>query len=288
MDNIKQNKLLPYGVSIHIKLTLLGLVLRFIALSPLWLHFLGVQLPLPENYRVFLSALSCIPLYIIIVLPSRFYTRGTLYKTCYPVHGDKLKFSRAFALAISRLLRALPFILPIFIYVTGFYYLWFIGDATQLFKTIRSAGTLVGGSFVHGFIILVVFFFVALYLAFIGWRRYAAIEYLPISSMNNTRAYATNRIYIKENKSNIRRASAKNLLMLLPYLAVTFFLLAMEISTKLTGEATSDVFVLLEAVTTLNFTAKTYTLCALAYIVLNLPFVVTRKRNIALALKPLK
>ena len=119
MDNIKQNKLLPYGVSIHIKLTLLGLVLRFIALSPLWLHFLGVQLPLPENYRVFLSALSCIPLYIIIVLPSRFYTRGTLYKTCYPVHGDKLKFSRAFALAISRLLRALPFILPIFIYVTA-------------------------------------------------------------------------------------------------------------------------------------------------------------------------
>mgnify|MGYP001033288790 FL=1 len=288
MDNIEQKKLLPYGTSIHIKLSIIGLILRLVALSPLWLNFLGVHFPLPENYRVFVSALCCIPLYIIIVLPSRFYTRSTLYKTCYPVQGEKLKFSRAFALAISRLLRALPFILPIFIFVVGFYYLWFIGDATQLFKTIRSAGTLVGGSFVHGFVILVAFFFIALFLAFIGWRRYAAIEYLPMNGMNNTRAFATNRIYIKENKANLRRTTAKNFLMLLPYLAVTFFLLAMEISTKLTGEATSDVFVLLEAVTTLNFTNKTYALCALAYIVLNLPFVVFRKRNIALALKPLK
>ena len=284
MDNIEQKKLLPYGTSLHIKLSLIGLILRLVALSPLWLNFLGVHFPLPENYRVFVSALCCIPLYIIIVLPSRFYTRSTLYKTCYPVQGEKLKFSRAFALALNRLLRALPFILPIFIFVVGFYYLWFIGDATQLFKTIRSAGTLVGGSFVHGFIILVLLFFIALFLAFIGWRRYAAIEYLPMNGMNNTRAFATNRIYIKENKANLRRTTAKNFLMLLPCLAVTFSS-CNGISTKLKAK-TSDVFVC-EAVTTLNFTKN---LCAVRACIYSAksPFVVFRKRNIALALKPLK
>ncbi|MDO5023093.1 MAG: hypothetical protein Q4E07_07160, partial [Eubacteriales bacterium] len=276
MENADKN-LSPSKAVLHLKLTLLGLFVRLLALAPAWLFAFGVSLPVQENSKFFVSALLCVPLYILLVLPSRFYTRGELYSYSHALPYKKTSYVTALSLALKRFIRVGLFILPLFVFVTGFYYLWFIGDATKLFKTIRSAGEIVGGGFAHGFIVMVLFFFLALILGFIGQRRYTAAEFIAFSEPDLSTVFKKNRILMKKNSSPLKKATALNALLLLPFTAIVLFFVSSEIATRLTGDASSDVFVLLEAITTLNFSQNTFIYCAIAFAVLYLPFVSLRK-----------
>ncbi len=288
MENANKNYVGPGKLWLHLKITFLGLLARLLALAPAWLFAFGYYLPVQENARFFVSALLCVPLYILIVLPSRFYSRGELYAYSFNLPYNKTKYSTALCLALKRFIRVALWILPLFIFVTGFHYLWFIGDATKLFKTMRAAGSFFGGSTALGFLVLVVFFFLALILGFVGWRRYIAAEFIAFTKPDLSTLFKDNRVVMQKNSSGIFRATARNFLIMLPFIALVLFFVSSEISTRLTGDASSDVFVLLEAITTLNFSYNTFIYCLIAFLALYLPFVTFRKQQLAKAMRPLE
>ena len=287
MENTNRNYVAPGKMMLYLRLTFLGLLMRLLALAPAWLFALGYSLPVQENAKFFVSALLCVPLYILIVLPSRFHTRGELYAFSHGLPYKKTSYATTLFLALKRLVRVVLWILPLFVFVFGFHYLWFIGDATKLFKTMRTAGAIFGGSSALGFLVLVLFFFLALILGFVGWRRYLAAEFIAFTKPDLRTLFKDNRVIMKKNSSRIFRATARNFLIMLPFAALVLFFVYSEISTRLTGDASSDVFVLLEAITTLNFSHNTFLYCLIAFIVLYLPFVALRKQQLAKAMRPL-
>ena len=264
-----------------LKQFMLQFVARLLALSPLLALFYGVTYELESKYRTGAAILLCIPLYLLLVLPLRFVSRGMLYRFANGEmtshHGS---YGARLSLGLNRLLRALPFLLPLLVYLSGFYYLWNIADATMLFRLIRNTGALVGGTFVHGTIILGALFVVAILLAFLGWRRHLALEFLPLS-LTAGEAFKENKRLMKKQRKGLRRATLQNFLITLPAALTILVFLGYDLSSSLSGSLSRDLFTVLEAVTKMSFSANALMAVFFAWTLLYLPFVLFRKAALA-------
>ncbi len=269
-----------------IKNLLFQLTVRLLVLVPVIVgYFQGYfQLPLVSvSAVVMILALSAL-LYLLLALPLRFHSRGHMMRY---VKGhqppQKVPYGLWLKLALSRFGRAFFWLLPAFICMVGLYYLWNIADATQLVKVIRFLASLVGGSYLHGTLMLMAIFLLSLPLAYIGWRRHLALEYLPRELLEN-KPFEANHQWMQASKSALTSATFKNFLICLPTVLAVLGILYMDMAPKMRGSMTGDLLIILETVNKLAFSANAFMQLGAALVVFYLPFVQYRKLALAAAL----
>lgn len=260
------------------------LFLRLIACAPLIAVACGLTFGLDRRYVPAAGLVLSLILYIIIAMPFRFYSRGALMRAAEGKDGKvPFRYAAWLKLTLQRILRFLPWGLLLIVYIAGFYYLWNLAPATKMPRLISNAGKLVGGKFLHGFIVWMIVLVAALVPAIIGWRRHLAAEFIAVSTPDESLfAQAVNDK--KTCSGALAKATFKNMLVVLPALVAALFVLGMDLLPRLKGSISSDLFVVLTAVTKVDFSANALITFALMLTLLYLPFVFFRKGALAVIL----
>ena len=263
-------------------LTLGQLLIRLVALAPLIYaiatrSFFGVV----RAHRATVALLCCIPLWLLIVLPCR-YRLGGLVSRWLGAQGPEPAFSsygRWLSQGLGRLLIALPWMVPLFAWLGGFYYYMHFAPFNAMGLMIDDVGGLVGGDYLHGVIILIAALLAAIVLACIGWRRMMPFFYLPMAplSRDGKRRHAL-------KGKGLGGVTLVNLLIVLLPLAVSLWVLWSSIQSRMTGDLQMDMMVLLPAVTQFDFPQSDLIRVGLVLLVAYLPFVLWRKTALAAAI----
>lgn len=252
-------------------ITLEQLLWRVISLSPLIYatvkgQFFGVQ----KDYIFMVALLSCIPLWVILVLPARFRA-GAQMSTWFGADIADDSWSDRLARGLKRLAVTLPFLVPVLVYLGVLYYYVYLTGFNSFFMLIESAGKLVGGNFVVGLVILALLLVILCVLAFQGWRRYMIPHfYLPEKAKVKTRVAMP-----------LKKTILINFLIVLPPLTLVLMLLGLSLVPKLSGSVMLDTLTIMSALTQFDFPAETLYQCLLALAITYLPFVLLRKAAIA-------
>ncbi len=262
----------------------LQLFMRLIALAPLIVPSTGMTLGLDRRYAPLAGLLSALVLYILIALPFRFYSRGTLMLMAEGRENKvPFRYGAWLKLTLQRILRFLPWGLPLIVYIAGFYYLWNMAPATQMPRLISGAGKLVGGKFLQGFIVWVGVLACALAPAAIGWRRHLAAEFIAVHT-EDARLFPMAVQAKKACHGRLNKVTLQNIPFLLPAPAAVVFVLGMDLAPKFKGSVSSDFFTVLTAVTKMDFSPNALLTAGLMLTLLYLPFVFFRKCALAVAL----
>lgn len=263
---------------------MLQLALRLVACLPLIAVLSGRTFGLDRRYAPLAGLLAALVLYILIALPFRFYSRGTLMLMAEG-REDRAPFRLGvwLKLTLQRVLRFLPWGLPLIVYVAGFYYLWNMAPATQMPRLISSAGKLVGGKFLQGFIVWMGVLLCALAPAVIGWRRHLAAEFIAVHT-DAAQLFTRARQVKKAHNRALAAVTRRNMLIALPALAAVVFVLGMDMAPRLKGSISSDFFTVLTAVTKMDFSPNALLTAGLMLTLLYLPFLFFRKGALAAVL----
>lgn len=262
----------------YILITLEQLLWRVISLSPLIFamisgQFFGVQ----KDYVFAAALLSCIPLWVLLVLPARFRA-GAQVSAWYSADIAAGGWSDRLARGLRRLAVTLPFLLPVFAYLAVLYYYMYFTGFNSFFMLIESAGKLVGGNFVVGLAILALLLVVLSVLAFLGWRRYMMPHfYLPENEQVKSMS-----------ASPLKKTILINFLIVLPPLALVLAILGLSLAPNLSGSVMFDTLTIVSAVTQFDFPAATLYQCLWVLLIAYLPFVLLRKAAIAAVYHPQK
>ncbi len=168
-------------------LTIGQLLIRLVALSPLIYaiatrSFFGV----PRAHRTAVALLASLPLWILLVLPCR-YRLGGIVSRWLGHEGPNPDFSSYgtwLSQGIGRLLKALPWMVPLIAWLGGFYYYMNFAPFNAMGLMIDDVGKLIGGDYIHGAVMLALALVIAAVLAWIGWRRMMPFFYLPIAPLH--------------------------------------------------------------------------------------------------------
>lgn len=266
-----------------VKTLFMQLALRLVALAPIILGYLGEAFKPPFGMAVVIFPVCSVLLYLVLVLPFRFYSRGRLMRYAMGQEPQKGRYSLWLKVALSRFGRAFFWLLPAFVCTAGLYYLWNIADATQLVKVIRFLASLVGGTYLHGTLMLMGLFLLSLVLAYAGWRRHLALEYLPQELLAD-KPFKTNRQWMRVGSGPLAKTTLKNFIVCLPAVLAVLGILYMDMAPKMTGSMTADLLKGLDTVNKMAFSSNAFTQIAVALAVLYLPFVQYRKAALAAAL----
>ena len=284
------NKHSPHKQSAHfclerlpamMAMTILQLLVRLAALTPLFAIAGGATFGLEKRWVPAAGLVLSAVLWMFLALPFRFYSRGALWLAS---RGSKervpFNYTKWLKLTGARLKRFLPWGLPLFVYIIGFYYLWNIASATQMPRLFITTGKLIGGKFLHGAIIWILVFLCVLVVAVIGWRRYLPVEFIA-ENTSRDQLFAEALKAKKACGKQLARATMKNILVLLPAIAAVLFVLAMDLAPSLKGSFRSDLFTVLTAFTKMDFSAIALAVSALMLTLLYVPFVLFRKGALA-------
>ena len=264
-------------------MTILQLLLRLLALSPLLAALSGVTLGIDSQYVLLYALGASALLYLLLPLPLRFLSRGRLARFARELPAQKIRYGLWLKLGLARFFKAFLWMLPAMVCAGGLYYLWNVADATQLVKVIRWLASLVGGSYLHGTLMLMAIFLLSLPLAYFGWRRHLALEFLPEEELIHS-PFTRNREMMRQYKAPLGKATRVNLLICLPAILAVFIILAMDIAPKMRGSLTGDLLMVLETVNKMAFSSGAFTQVLIALAVLYLPFVLYRKAALAAVL----
>ena len=196
------------GAAKMLLLTLLFIAVRFLALSPLlfaqWTDFLPLSKQAALGVRVGVSVL----LFLLLCFPERLFRLHQLKKHCGS-EAAGFSYVAAIGRGLLRLFRVLPALILFSVTAGAWLYIFFIGNFKAL-SILKQLGTLVGGSYDRGAILLfsALLLFAALLALF--WHRDRLLDYYP------NRAEAK-RIR-KENKGALARLSLTNFCLTLPAL----------------------------------------------------------------------
>ncbi|MHC1786005.1 MAG: hypothetical protein AB9880_02930 [Christensenellales bacterium] len=289
-----QDKSAPHGVAgrvcashpgRYVLMTLGQLLLRALALSPLIYaaltkSFFGA----PQAHIMGIALLACLPLFLLLVLPMRYYLGGILsgwlgYEGPHPRLDD---YPRWLGQNLGRMVLVLPWLLPLAGYLGAFYYYMNISDFPSFFLMIKSVGGLVGGDYLHGVVLLMLLLLVCLLLALWGWHRQMPLFYLPLRPLRED-ARRLRRLH-RAKPRLLRRASILNLLIVLPPLLATLAVLAGSLISRLTGDIQMDLMIILPALTAFDFPQTDLVKVGLVFLLLYLPFVLWRKTALASAI----
>lgn len=284
----------PHGVAARASLrhigrylwvTLAQLLLRAIAFSPviyagLSKSFFGA----PKAHAMGIALLCCVPLYLLLVLPLRYRAGGLLSRMagCEGPDPSARFYGAWLAQGLVRLIRVLPWLLPLLAYLGGFYYYMNVSDFPSFFLMIRSVGGLLGGDYLHGTVLLLLLFLLCLLLALWGWHRMMPLFYLPLAPLGQD-ARRLRRVH-RARPRLLRSTTLINLLIVLPPLAAALALLASSLVSRMTGDIQMDLMIVLPAVTAFDFPQEDLVRVGLVILLLYLPFVVWRKLALAAAI----
>lgn len=263
-------------------LTIGQLLIRLVALSPLIYaiatrSFFGV----PRAHRTAVALLASLPLWILLVLPCR-YRLGGIVSRWLGHEGPNPDFSSYgtwLSQGIGRLLKALPWMVPLIAWLGGFYYYMNFAPFNAMGLMIDDVGKLIGGDYIHGAVMLALALVVAAVLAWIGWRRMMPFFYLPIAPLHED---AQRRRAL--SRKALCRTTIINFFIILPPLAIALGVLGASVQSRLTGNIQMDMMVLLPAVTQFDFPQADLIRVGLVLLVTYLPFVIWRKTALAAAI----
>lgn len=197
--------------------TLLQLLLRLIALAPvIYASATGQFFGVPKAHLTGISLLCSLPLYLLLVLPLR-HPLGQMLSTWTgaPVPAaERGSYPVWLSQSLGRLLRILPFLIPLMAWLGVFYYYANIAPTNYAWLDLTSLGGLFGGDIIAGMAVLLVLLAVSLWLAAIGWRRIMPFFYLGIRPLKEDARRMAN-----IDKRQLKRSIRLNALITLPAIA---------------------------------------------------------------------
>lgn len=259
--------------------TLAELALRLLCLSPLiYLGLTGSFFGAEDTHMTGIALLCCLPLWLLVALPLRFRLGGRLCAMLgHEGPGESLSGYPLWLSQVAiRLLRALPSMLPLLLWLGAYYYYIKMVDFPSFFLMIRSAGGWVGGGYVEGMALLLLLFLLCLWLCLRGWRRVMAFFYLPLRPVSEDA-----RRYRALDRGALRKVTLINFLILLPALAV---FLTGTLFEGLSGQVERDALSVLTRLVQFDLSALNIGKAAPYMLVLYLPFVLWRKLALAEAI----
>lgn len=259
----------------------LQILLRVIAFSPMILAGItGKFFSVKADHVMAVAFLASLPLYLIIVMPSRFHFFAKLALYLGDERDDRsANYGKWLAAGLYRLMRALPFLLPFSAYIVLYYYYMRVADLTRLPLLILELGTLVGGSFSEGTAVLVIIGLITFVIAFLGWRRSLLFEFMPVAETGITSSWQRSRL----RRRHIGHVSRINFLLCLPGLVAMGAVMAINLAQDLTGSIFERIFSLLPTILNVKFTPETYYQLLIAMIVAYLPLLPLRKLALSAA-----
>lgn len=267
----------------YLFLTLAWLVLRIISTAPL-IYALATKnfFNVPADHIPAVALLFCIPLWIFIVLPFRYRLGGQL-ASWFSLPGpdiDVKHYASWLKQGLLRLMKILPYLLPLFTFLCVLYYYYFFAGFNSFLLLIESAGKLIGGDFVAGVIVIVMLLLLLLTLAFFGWRKIMPFFYLekaPVRLDGKRRRQL--------HKRCLTNATFNNFLIVLPPLVLSLVFLGVSLFERLTGSTMLDLVTIVTALTQFDFPPSVLLQVGGVLAVLYVPFVVFRKASLCACLK---
>lgn len=259
--------------------TLLELALRLICLMPLiYLGLTGGFFGVSDEHAMGVALLCCLPLWLLIALPLRFRLGGRLSRMLgHEGPAERLSdYPRWLSQLMLRVIKALPFMLPLFAWLGAYYYYIKMVDFPSFFLMIRSVGGLVGGDYVAGMGLLLLLFLLCLWLCLIGWRRVMVYFYLPTRPVSEDA-----RRWRAIDRPALRQASWVNFLILLP--ALVIFLIG-TVFEGMSGQIENDALKVLTRLVQFDLSLLNIEKVAPYMLPLYLPFVLWRKLALAEAI----
>lgn len=254
----------------------LQILLRAAAFSPMIITGITGRFFLVKGDHVMAVAfLVSLPLYLLIVMPFRFHFYANLARYLGHAHRDAniSNYGKWLSAGLYRLLRSLPFLLPLIVYAALYYYYMRVADLTRLPLLILDLGALVGGTFSEGTAILVIISFIAFLIAFFGWRRSLLFECLPVAETGIASAWQRSRM----RRTQAAPVSRINFLLCLPGLIAIGAVLVINLSQDLSGSFFEKIFSLLPTILNVKFPPTTYYQMLIALIIFYLPLLPLRK-----------
>lgn len=258
---------------------LLQILLRAAALSPMILaavtrRFFQVR----QEHAVAVALLASLPLYVIIVLPFRFHFFAKLARYLGYERDDRAEnYPTWLAAALYRLLRALPFLLPLLAYSMLFYYNLRVVDFPTAMLSIEKVGAVFGGSYPMGIGIILLAALVVFMLAMFGWRRGQAFEHQPVVELGIPVAWHRAAKLRKKRRPRFIHVSRANALLCLPGLAAIIGVLALFFSQNWMGNLLMDFFSIIERMLNLDFPEAVMYQLLIVLIIFYLPILPLRK-----------
>lgn len=266
-------------------LTLLQALALLVTVSPLILYGVGFRFFLSEPYALMAAFLCCLPLYYLCVMPLRMASRDFLMRH---LQGRPAPFALRYGLRLKkglvRALRALPFTLPLLLFIGGFFYYWYMTNAVAFLRLIRSSGQLVGGGFIEGSAVLGLLGIVCACLYLIGRKRFVALEYMSPDMLKQPDALKTARTAVKQSTRLMRLVTCKNFLISLPALLLTAGFAALDMLPRLRFQFSKDLFTILETITRCSFTPHALMAMFFSMTLLYEPFAMLRKAALGAAI----
>lgn len=264
-----------------VKLLFLQLLLRLISFSPLLYAVIGGSFfGFPKDHILAISFLFSLPLYVFVGMSSRFEAAAGMAsllgynRESKPEIKHHLKW---FSAALYRLLHALPFILPFMAFVVLFYYYMRVPGFNESMLAIGTVGSLVGGDYLAGIVIIILFGLLSALLAAWGWIRGVPFEHQPLIE-NGVRASWKAGLQIRrDRKKTIRHTIWINLLLSLPAVIGVVAVLGAHIATKMSGTLIFDFLSAAIILLTLSFPTAVLIQLLIVLVILWLPLLPLRK-----------
>lgn len=199
---------------------LFQLLIRAIAFIPfIYAVATGSFFNFNKNYAMAFGFLFSLPLYVLLVMPMRFQAaakKAQLQGFARDARINGRNYLIWLRAALVRLLRALPFILPFFVFAGLYYYLMPYPDFTVPMLAISRIGDVIGKGFLGGAIITGVVGIASAILAALGWLRGVAFEHQAVIEQGIGLSLDHAHALRKRRKRTIRNTVFKNALLTLP------------------------------------------------------------------------
>lgn len=270
-------------------LLLLNLLVRGVALLPLILTLAGHNVfGFPREHAIPLSLVACVPLYALLVMPFRFFTRSTLswatgWRETAPVFSGR-NFGIWLSAGLLRLLRAFLFLLPLLALTVTFYVYWTMAGFNEFGLIVNDIGALIGGDYVHGMALIALAFVLFGVLAVWGWRRDLPLAFQAVDLYGLRPSLKKSRAITRRRFNGLGRTTLINFLIVLPALGVLIYFVQDYLRNLMVGDLQWDLSTLLTTITTFAFPQEVYVRIAIALVIVYLPLVLWRKAALAVAI----
>lgn len=265
------------------------LLLRLVALAPfLYGACTGQFFNLTSAHAPAVGLLFSLPLYALIVMPFRFQAaarKAQLNGLAYDSRPRLRNLVRWLGAALVRLLMALPFMLPFLAFCVLFYYYMRVPGFNDSLMAIQKIGSLIGGEFLTGILLIGLIGLVSLCLAVRGWWGGLAFEHQAVAEQGIRLSLKKARRIRKARRQWLNRTQRVNFLLALPAaLGVLAVLVIQLMSLKRSGMLAFDFLNAVSALLTLNFPANTLLILAIVLLALWLPLLAPRKLALSVVL----
>lgn len=268
-----------------LSLLLFQLLLRAIAFIPLiYAAATSTFFGFNKNYALALGFLFSLPLVVLLVLPFRFQAAAR--------KAQLLGYQREAAIslknygiwlraALLRLLRALPCILPFFVFAGLYSYYMPYPDALLPISILSDMGSVVGLGLVGGIIMTGLIGIVSVILAAWGWLQGVYFEHQDVISLGLKQASRNAKALRQRRKRTVSKTVFRNAMLCLPAIIGLLVVLGQHLGLKKTGLLVYDVISYSTSLILFNFPQSVMITLGIILLVLWLPLLPYRKTALA-------